>query len=90
MPACEEFESFGGGGSGLGGGDAEGLFRVVGGREGFIAQYEVADDGVVKLFGAVSALEYVVVGPPASEIGVVDGQFADQFGQCGSCGCFPA
>jgi hypothetical protein len=38
----------------------------------------------------VSALEYVVVGPPASEIGVVDGQFADQFGQCGSCGCFPA
>ena len=48
-PACQELEPFGGGGAGFGGGDAEGLFRVVGGGEGFVAQDEVADDGVAEV-----------------------------------------
>jgi len=36
---------------------------------------------VAEVFGAVGALEDVVVGPPSTEVRVLDGEFADEFGQ---------
>jgi hypothetical protein len=56
------------------------LFRVVDGGEGFVAQDEVADHGVVQVLGAVSALGDVVAGPPGAEVRVLDGEFTDEFG----------
>jgi hypothetical protein len=62
---------------------AEGVVGVAGGGERLHTQEEFADERVVVVLGAMGAAHPVVVGPPAAEVLVPQGQLADQLGQLG-------
>ena len=69
------------GAAGLGGEDHQALAGAVGADPGVAVEREVADEVVAVVLGAVAGAVDVVLGPPGAEVGVLDGQFADEAGE---------
>ncbi len=75
-----------GGAAGFGGQDHQALSGAVGAGPGVAVEGEVAHQVVAVVLGAVTGAADTVFGPPGAEVGVLDGQFADELGEVGIVG----
>jgi hypothetical protein len=89
-PGGQQAKGVLGRGAGHGRVEAEDLVRVAAGAEGLVLEGEVADHEVVVVLRAVRTAEDVVVGPPAAEVGVAEGELAINSARRGSSGWRPA